>query len=352
MSTSPSDYHQNIAKPADKNAGNRRRRYVSGAALGLVLLGAGVAAVPVIKASPQFQTLMPKASDLLPVTSAEAAEVDDVVARVGDKDVSISEVRAFLGGLTPQEQSALARDPALLSQTLRMILANQLVLKEANGKNWQNEPAVKAQLEQVRDAAIVETYLQSVSRPPEAYPAEAELRSAYEANKTAFLVPRQYRLAQIFVASGTDEATRKAASAKLAEIKSKLGKPGADFAKIAAEASDQKETAAQGGELGWLAESQVRPEIPSRVTGLGPNEVSEPVQLDDGWHILRLLETKPAETLPMDSVRQVLVQQLRAQRADQLKRAYLAQLLEHNPPAINELALGKVLDPTDAKPGK
>ena len=42
-------------------------------------------------------------------------------------------------------------------------------------------------------------------------------------------------------------------------------------------------------------------------------------------------------------MRGALVAELRAERTQALRRAYLAKLLEQNPPAINELALSKVL---------
>src|SRR5262245_44475801 len=60
----------------------------------------------------------------------------EVIARVGDSDVTVEEVRATILLMEARQQAALARDPALLSQTVRAILANRLVLKEAMTKKW------------------------------------------------------------------------------------------------------------------------------------------------------------------------------------------------------------------------
>jgi peptidylprolyl isomerase len=46
----------------------------------------------------------------------------------------------------------------------------------------------------------------------------------------------------------------------------------------------------------------------------------------------------------LPEVRDQLVQQIRSERATALRRAYLAELLKETPPAINEIALSKVLD--------
>lgn len=283
----------------------------------------------------------------VPAAASAAQAVDgDIVARVAGRDVSAVEVRAFISGLGTREQIALARDPALLSQTIRLMLANQLVLKEAQARKWQDQPVVAAQIERVREAAIVETYLQAVSTPPENYPEETEVQKAYDANKSVFLVPRQFRIAQIFVAlaAGADKDTEEKARKKLAELQGKMKQAKVDFAALAKEYSDQRENAERGGELGWVPETQLRPEIKSQIMGFATNAVSEPIKLDDGWHIIKLLETKASETRPLAEVRDAIVQQLRAQRAEALRRAHLARVLEQNPPAINELALAKVFN--------
>lgn len=291
-----------------------------------------------------------------PTASVPAARNDaDIVARINGRDVTIAEVRAFVGGLGAEQQMALARDPALLSQSVRLMLASQLALKEANEKKWQDQPAVAAQLERVRDSAIVESYLQTISVPPEDYPDDAEVQKTYDANKSAFVVPRQFRIAQIFVAvANADKAAENQARKKLADIQVRLKQPKADFAAIAKELSDQRETAERGGELGWVAETQIRPEIKAQVMGLSDNAIGEPIKLEDGWHIIKLIETKASSTRPLTEVRTLLVQRLRAQRAELLRRNHLARLLEQSPPAVNELALSRVFAPvtTATTPGQ
>ena len=275
----------------------------------------------------------------------------DVVARVGDRDVTVAEVRQFVAGLPPRDQAVLAQDPALLSRTLRMMLANQLVLKEAVAKKWDKNPAVESQLERVREQAVVETYLRSVSQPPESYPDDAEIQKAYDANKTAFVIPRRYRLSQIFVAlpADADKNDDAAARKKLAEVQAKLKAAKPDFAALAKEFSDEKQSAEHGGEIGWLQEDQIRPEIKAEVAGLASGNVSAPIKMNDGWHFIKLLETKASETRALADVRELLVQRLRAQRAEALQRAYVAQLLERNPPVVNELGLSKVFTSTDGR---
>jgi peptidylprolyl isomerase len=78
--------------------------------------------------------------------------------------------------------------------------------------------------------------------------------------------------------------------------------------------------------------------------GLALKATGEPVKLDDGWHIVRLIDTKPARTLALSEVRDQLVQRVRDERAAVNRRNYLAKLVEQAPPAINELALSNLLN--------
>ena len=290
-----------------------------------------------------------------PAAAEDGAAVKggEVVARVGDSDVTAEEVRAAIAFLDARQQTAVARDPALLSQTVRAILANRLVLKEALAKKWDQQPAVTAQLARARDSVIAESYLQSVTAPPDGYPSEAEIKSVYDANASAFLVPRRFRLAQIVVtlAKDADKAAEDAARKKFDDVARKVRQPGADFAALARSLSDDTATAERDGEVGWVAEPDLRAEIRAQVIGLPKAGTTEPIRLDDGWHILKLVDTEAARTRPLADVRDALVQRIRAERVEANRRAYMAELLKQTPPVVNEIALSKLLEPKpDASP--
>jgi len=276
---------------------------------------------------------------------AGAAGAPEVVARVGATDVTSEEVRSYLETLGPKDRQALARDPALLSQVVRTYLARQAVLQELRSKRWDEASEVRAQLERLREQALVELYLQSVSRPADGYPGEAELRAAYDANLAAFAVPKQYRIAQIVVVLpvGNDEGVEARARKRVDELMRKLRHTGSDFAALASAGSDDKASAARGGEVGWVAEDQLAPGIRAAVSGLAKDGFAEPVRLADGWHVVKLLDVRPAGTRAFAEVRDALAAELRAERARANRQAYLAKLLEQNPPAVNELALARVL---------
>ncbi|WP_084442134.1 peptidylprolyl isomerase [Termitidicoccus mucosus] len=290
---------------------------------------------------------------LLSAFSLSTSAVADtgILARVSDTEIKIDDVRSSLENLSPREQATLAANPALLNQAVRSLLARRVVLNEALAQKWDRQPAFTAQLEKLRENALIETYLQSVSQPPADFPSEADLQAVYEANRAVLAAPRQVRLAQIYIAAPktASQAEQGEARARLDDVRKKLAQPGADFAALARAESDEKQSAANGGELGWLADGQIRPEIRDTIKDLAAGQVSEPVRLDDGWHLLKALEIREARPLTLDEVRAQLAQSLRAERAQANRQTYLARLMEKNPVSINELALSQVLAPVSGQ---
>ncbi|MEW6438538.1 MAG: peptidylprolyl isomerase [Pseudomonadota bacterium] len=283
-----------------------------------------------------------------PEAQPAAADSSPVVARMGNVALHADEVQKLVASLGAADRSAIASDPKVLARVLSGMIANRFLLDEALAKHWQDQPAVAAALVRMRDNAIVQSYLESVAVPSEDFPSEADIEAAYNANKAALVSPPGYDVAQIFIAAkdGADQATEDKAREKILAIAHQLRQPGSDFAAIARANSESKATAPRGGEIGWLTEAQMRPDIKPHILGLAKGQVTEPLRLDDGWQILKLLDSRPAGTLTLDQVRGALKQRLRQQRAAELQRAYIAALLKANPISVNPTELKNLVGAT------
>ncbi len=268
-----------------------------------------------------------------------AARGAEVVARMGDTQITQEEIATALQVLPPAERAALAENPAMLSQYVRSILVQRLVLREAEKQNWPDRPEVKEKMDKLRDGVVSETYLEAKARPENGYPGDAALETAYEANKAALRVPRQWELAQIFIAKG-DQAEQ-----KLAEVKKKLGAAGADFAVLAKTYSEEPASAAEGGKIGTLNEDLLQPEVRAKLVTAKKGQTTDPIEMADGWHIIRVLDIKEPYTPTLEQIRPQLAEGLRAEKTKTNAQEYVTKLLQDNPVAINELALSQTLEP-------
>jgi len=277
--------------------------------------------------------------------SAMAAD-STVIAKVGGSEVRSDDIKPFIEKLSVRDQLALSKNPAALNEYVRGLIIQQLVYKEALAKKWDQQAQVLAALEKMRQQAITQSYLQSVAAPPQDFPCNTELQEAYDQLKkaNALQVPKQYRLSQIYIAcpKGADKAVEEKAQLRL-DAAVKAAKAG-DFAAVAKTQSDDAASAQRGGDLGFLAESQIQPEIRSAVASLSKNGTTDPIRLNDGWHIVRLTEVKDPYTASLDEVKASLTNELRNQKAQVLGKAYLAKLLQDNPVTLNEIAVSKLVD--------
>ncbi len=263
---------------------------------------------------------------------------DPVIARSGDRDITASQIQPYLANVTPAERDALLANPAALSRAVRTVLLQKQLLDEAKSADWEKQPDTQALLARVRDTAIAESFLESVTAVPADYPPEEEIAELYEARKNDLRLPREYRLAQIFIASADDKAKAKSQADTLAkQVKS------GDFAALAKTHSDEPLSAAKGGEVGWLAEESIQPAIRQALSGAGKDAIAGPVELGDGFYFVKILDLREPRTATLEEVRPQLAAALRQERAALNRQAYLERLQSKSPVTINEIALPGLL---------
>jgi parvulin-like peptidyl-prolyl isomerase len=292
--------------------------------------------------SSRSQRLRLLAASILCIATANA---DDVIGKIGTTEISAQDIKSSLGNLGSKEAAAVAANPNLMNQLVRSLLVQKLVLEKVRASKFDEKPEIKAQIDRVIESTLTETYLRAQSEPAETFPSEAELESYYNTNRASLLVPRQFRLAQIYISlpKGADAATKEKAETKLKAVKKALAVKAPDFKALASEFSDEKVSAGQGGEIGWVAEGEIQPEIRSQLPALKLGAISEPLKLDDGWHVIKVLDSKEPNTPTLGEVREKLRQQLRADKLAANTKEYLAKMLSDNPLVINEVTLAQEL---------
>jgi peptidyl-prolyl cis-trans isomerase C len=140
-------------------------------------------------------------------------------------------------------------------------------------------------------------------------PSEADLQAAYEQYK-ARLPAQEFHVAHILV------ATEDAARLLIIELQG-----GADFSKLASvrSADDSKN---QGGDLGWVVPGKLPTEFTDAVAQLKPGQITaRPVKTIYGWHVIKLIETRPATAPPFEQVKAQLSVNLQKERYDRFLRS-------------------------------
>lgn len=122
---------------------------------------------------------------------------------------------------------------------------------------------------------------------------EATVRKYYEDHKQEF---EQVRARHILVRMqgsptpvkpGQKELTEAEALAKATELRKKI-EGGADFAALATAESDDANSAAKGGDLGYFKHGQMVPSFDQAAFAMKPGDLSEPVKSQFGYHVIKV----------------------------------------------------------------
>jgi peptidyl-prolyl cis-trans isomerase SurA len=168
---------------------------------------------------------------------------------------------------------------------------------------------------------------------------DQDVTGFYNSNKAQFNVAEpQYRIAQIVVTPRkepqirnrkNDDATNEAEAQRKVKMLMDRLNSGADFAQLAMDYSEDMNSAATGGDLGYVPESalnQSDPMLKKMVMGMKPGQVSPPLGLKEGYRILKLVtrESPGQRNIADPQVQQTIRDTLRNRKEQLLRSAYLA----------------------------
>lgn len=180
---------------------------------------------------------------------------------------------------------------------------------------------------------------------------DSDVTDFYQKNKTQFNVAEpQFHVAQIVVTpradigihnrKNDDATTPEQAKRKIDMLESQLA-AGADFSSLAMDYSEDS-NAANGGDLGFIPESslnQTDPALKNAVLGLQPGQISKPVVLKDGYHIIKLIAREQAGQRQLaDPQVQQSIRQTLQNREEQLLRAAYLSIARDQAHVVNYLA--------------
>jgi peptidyl-prolyl cis-trans isomerase D len=188
-------------------------------------------------------------------------------------------------------------------------------------------------------------------------PDEAEIKAAYEKNKSKYLVPEKrvvrYALADVnqirqstqvsddelkvqyqqdiqqyqvpnrvkvdhilLMTVGKTPAEVEEIHQKAEDVLKQANKKGANFEELAKKYSEDPGTKDKGGDLGWITQGQTVPEFEKVAFSLPKGSISDLVKTQYGFHIIKVLDKETAHTKTFDEVKDSIRAPLMLAKAD------------------------------------
>jgi parvulin-like peptidyl-prolyl isomerase len=166
--------------------------------------------------------------------------------------------------------------------------------------SWLNEPSLSRTLwDDLRARQWISKQI-----APELDVTEDECRHFYDSHPENSFVPERLHVSHLFLAAPPEtppeivEAKRSAIEALSVRL---VG--GEDFAKLAAENSEDEATKLRGGDLGYFSAARMPPDFVATAIKLRPGEISGPIRTRLGFHIIKIIDVQPARQKTFDEAR-------------------------------------------------
>jgi peptidyl-prolyl cis-trans isomerase D len=144
------------------------------------------------------------------------------------------------------------------------------------------------------------------------------LKLQYQANIQQYQVPNRVHVEHIlFMTVGKTDAEVEEVKKKAEDVLKQV-KKGGKFEDLAKKYSEDPGSKDKGGDLSWITQGQTVPEFEKTAFSLGPGQVSELVKTQYGFHIIKVLEKETAHTKPFEEVKDSLRAPVLLSQADKL----------------------------------
>ena len=262
-----------------------------------------------------------------------------VAATVNGRPIYVEDVRAYAvsrGWLQETEDLDANSDAANLA--LEELIQIRLFSMEAEARGLDRQPDIRRQLENARErvlaAAIYEEIAQKAADP-------ATIERLYRENSSRLGQGDEIHLRHI------QFSTREAADA----AKRRLDQ-GERFEALAFELSVERDTAPDGGDLGFRAISDLTPVMRQEVERTATGGLIGPIQLENSWHIFRIDDRRTIGGPSLEQLRPRITEWLAYQESTQLTERLMrdARIERLRDADAGMAPAGEVTAPADAEP--
>ena len=148
---------------------------------------------------------------------------------------------------------------------------------------------------------------------------EADLKTYYEQNTARFGTKEERRASHILITApaSAPAADRAKAKAKAEQLLAEVKKAPATFADVARKNSQDPGSAEKGGDLDFVTRGAMVKPFEDALFALKKGDISDVVETEFGYHIIRLADIKPAVVPPFEQVRATIENEVRSQQATQ-----------------------------------
>jgi peptidyl-prolyl cis-trans isomerase C len=218
--------------------------------------------------------------------SGDAGRADSVViAEINGNPVAWGDVkqRIIAAGKGAVIADPLANEENARKRVLRNEIDLRILADKARAAGLDREPIFTARSGEYHKTRLINLHRDRLIA--QMMPTDTELKTFYEKNQAAILVP-EARKVQIVVLKTREDAD---------QVRNKIISGGLTMYQAAQQYSTAENAKDNLGEMGWVNKGEAVPKLDAVIFALGPGEVSEPVETPTGWHLITVQDQREAK---------------------------------------------------------
>jgi parvulin-like peptidyl-prolyl isomerase len=229
-----------------------------------------------------------------------------------DTDVSEEEGNSYAQAHPNEWNDFLEANPRFKQQAEEIkkeFLQIKVMAERARREGLDKEEVTRLSIRLQRSQVLADAYIRELQKNPDKLIPAEDVEQYYNENKDEF---QEVRARHILVSTRAEEEienphektgekkppqkkapTKEEARAKAQSLLDRIRK-GEDFAKLAQENSDDPGSKTKGGDLDFFSKGDMVPEFDQTAFSMNPGQVSDLVESQFGYHIIRVEEKRTA----------------------------------------------------------
>ena len=218
-------------------------------------------------------------------------DANTILATVGETKITLGHVIALQSRLTTQYKNL--DDSTLFNGILDQLIQQAVVAENVKKQNFSE---IKYEYENQIRTYLANLYIEKITLRKLS---ETRIKEFYESQYKISAADKEFNASHILLETESEAS----------EVQSML-KANKGFSELAKTRSTGP-SGPSGGNLGWFSKGMMVPPFEKAVLGLKVGEISDPIQTQFGWHIIKLIDVREKAIPSLEEVRPEIEQSLR-----------------------------------------
>ena len=201
--------------------------------------------------------------------------------------LGFADIQKIFANLNAGQRQSYLKDASTFRQFVKQEAGNLSILEAAISNNVDEDENTRYLMKRGAENVLRESYLKKLmaSKIPKDFPTDQQLREYYDKNKEQFVIEQRIQVWQVYLQIDQDMDKKALASLqkKASTIIKEIQQGKLDFATAAIKYSEHAQSKANGGYMGLLKVSELKPEITKPLLALAEGKISQAIKTNSGF---------------------------------------------------------------------